>query len=455
MIKKPNIRLNIRITLVIFIALFAILAIFMIYSMSVYGETWFATPYNPRINAAKDSIEAGAVYDRNGTVLAESSGTDRSYNSDSTLRRSVSHVVGDEKGMTLGAETVFAKYLYGFSSGVIDKVTNALSGQQQLRGSDITLTIDSDLSRYAYENMDYNGAVVVMNYKTGEILASVSVPTFDPEDIEEGDSGTQFVNRVTMGRYPPGSTMKVLTCAAAVEAGIDFSYTCTGEEILDGQRITCVEEHGTQNLQQAFENSCNTYFAVLSEKLSASSLNKWANAALYNYEFNLSDITLYKSTFETSYSSGDNAWAAIGQYNDLVTPLHNCMIAAAVANDGVMVEPKLLKSVSGSSFEYSANTLTSLPSGVCETIKEYMRLTVAEGTATNAYMDNHTVCGKTGTAEYEENGEIKNHSWFIGFIAEDEHPLAIAVIQEGAGYGSKYATPLAKKVLSYALEAGY
>ena len=263
--KRPKVKLNIRITLAIFIVLFSILGIYTAYSVSVYGDAWFATPYNPRINAAKDSIEAGTIYDRNGVVLANSEGTDRHYSSDKTLRKAVSHVVGDESGITLGAETVFSKYLYGFDEGVINKMKNAVRDEDKLRGNDITLTIDADLSRYIYENMDYRGAAVIMNYKTGEVLASVSSPAFDPESIKDTSEGSEYVNRATMGRYAPGSTMKVLTAAAAIEKGIDFTYECKGVEYIDGKKITCVEDHGTQNLEEAFANSCNTYFAMLSQ----------------------------------------------------------------------------------------------------------------------------------------------------------------------------------------------
>ncbi len=453
--KRPKVKLNIRITLAIFIVLFSILGIYTAYSVSVYGDAWFATPYNPRINAAKDSIEAGTIYDRNGVVLANSEGTDRHYSSDKTLRKAVSHVVGDESGITLGAETVFSKYLYGFDEGVINKMKNAVRDEDKLRGNDITLTIDADLSRYIYENMDYRGAAVIMNYKTGEVLASVSSPAFDPESIKDTSEGSEYVNRATMGRYAPGSTMKVLTAAAAIEKGIDFTYECKGVEYIDGKKITCVEDHGTQNLEEAFANSCNTYFAMLSQKLGHEDLERWADLGMYDHEFVFTDMTLYPGHYELSSYAPDTAWAAIGQYKDLVTPMQNCMIAAAIANDGRMLEPKLLKSIDGTIYAPSVNVISSMPSDITDRVRDFMRKTVEEGTATNAQISGYDVCGKTGTAEYNDGGEKKNHSWFIGFIDDDQHPLAVSIILEGAGYGSKYATPLAKKALSYALDKGY
>ena len=452
--KRPNVRQNIRITMAAFIILFSILALFLIYSTAVYGETWFATPYNLRINAVKDVGNAGNIYDRMGRTLAYTDGV-RQYADDYDTRLAVAHVVGDQAGNVLGAETTFAKYIYGFDENVLEKLSSAFSGAAK-QGNDITLTIDAQVSRDIYRNMDYNGAVVVMNYKTGEVLASVSNPSFDAENLEEGGE-SRYVNRATMGRYPPGSTMKILTAAAAVEAGIDFSYTCTGQEMVDGQRITCPKEggHGEVTLQTAFEKSCNTYFGVLAGKLSSSKLTSWANRLQFNTEFNFSDLTLYKSVFESSNSAGDMAWAAIGQYNDLITPMHNCMIAAAVANDGKMLEPKLLKSVSNSAYRPDVNVIAQMEADTAAVLREYMRLTVAEGTGTSAQIDGFSVCGKTGTAEYTEEGEIKNHSWFVGFIDDDAHPLAVSVILEGAGYGSAHAAPLARQALVSALEAGY
>ncbi|MBQ9942226.1 MAG: penicillin-binding protein 2 [Christensenellaceae bacterium] len=445
-------RRNMRIALGIFSALFSLLIIYLGYSVIAYGEKWFATPYNPRVQSAVETIEAGTIYDRYGEKLAWSDEDGRHYSARRDIRRATSHVVGDIHGKSVGAETVFAKYLYGMDKDMLERLQEAAAGQEK-RGSDITLTIDSQLSEYIYDNMDaMTGSVVVLNYKTGEIVASVSIPTFDPKTVgEEEPKDTALVDRATMGRYPPGSIMKIVTASAAVEEGIDLRYTCTGEDIIRGQKVTCVKDHGEQTLKEAFANSCNTYFANLSVKLGGRRLLRQAEKFGFNEKFGFKDVNLYTSSFEISAEEGDVAWAGIGQYNDLITPMHAAMMAATIANDGVMMQPKLLSSVAAGG--YSAYELRPtvfrkvLEPEDAKVIKDYMFEVVESGTGTSAGVKNARICGKTGTAEFVEDGEVKNHSWFVGFVDDPENPYAISVIFEGAGYGSRYAAPMAGKVL--------
>lgn len=461
--KKPNVKRNIRFALAAFVILFIALIAYLGYSVLVYGQSWFSMPYNPRIAAARENVQAGTIFDRNGARLAWTEDGERRYADDSSTRKAVAHTVGDTKGKTVGAETYFSRYLYGYDKNVLERLNLAVSGQD-LSGSDIKLTIDSKLCRYIYRNMDYNGAAVVLNYKTGQVLASVSKPSFDPENIpdsEEDEQGSEYVNRATQGRYPPGSTMKIITAAAAIEHGLDFDYDCTGAEVIGGQKITCPEAggHGEVNLESAFEESCNTYFGLLSAKLGGSTLEQYADRFLYNTNFNFTDFMLYSSQFQNSENPGDVAWEGIGQFSDLITPMHNAMIAASVGNGGVMMQPKLLLDVlhNGKSvYTYDADALTTAaPQNTASRLKEFMEKTVQQGTATAAQLGGYTVGGKTGTAEYVEDGETKNHSWFVGFVDSPEHPLAVCVILEGAGYGSAHATPLAHDALEYAIEQGY
>lgn len=460
---QRNLNLHMKIMIVVFCCLFGLLGAYLFYSTVTYGEEWFASSFNPRISASRNIANAGTIYDRNGLPLAWSVGDTRHYAENEETRRAVSHVVGDVYGKSMGAETYFAKYLYGYDKGVLDRFTTAVAGDD--RGGDVYLTIDADLCRYAYQNMEYNGAVVVMNYRTGEILAEVSNPTFDPEQIpslsadDESEEGSQYLNRATQGRYPPGSTMKIVTTASALQNGITGMVADCGEvEIIDGQRVTC-RQHGEEDLTGAFEDSCNIYFAELAVDIGGSRLTYTADDALFNYRWHLPDFSMLESSFQAGANDGDLAWAGIGQYKDLITPMHNMLISAAVGNGGMMMQPNTLLDVrysDRSAFTYQPSLIkTVFNSTVTENLKNLMRNTVVAGTATSADINAAAVCGKTGTAEYTENGEVKNHSWFVGFIMDEAHPIAISVILEGAGFGSRYAAPLAGSVLARAVELGY
>jgi peptidoglycan glycosyltransferase len=450
---EQKFRKNMRFSMGFFILLFVVLIVYMGYSVIRNGATWYATPYNPRIASARQNINGGTIYDRNGIALAWSEGTTRKYHENKAMRRACSHVIGDIHGKTIGAETTFAKYLYGLEEDVSTLLEQILSGEETGgQGQDIALTIDAALSEYIYKKMDgRRGSVVVLNYKTGEILASVSILTFDPLTVKTEElEDSALVDRATMGRYPPGSIMKIVTASAAVEQRLDLTYTCTGSDTIGGQAVTCTKEHGTQNLEEAFANSCNTYFANLSVKLGGSTLKKQAEKFGFNRSFDYSDLTLYRSNFEISSEKGDIAWAGIGQYNDLVTPMHAALMAAAVANDGVMPEPRLLKSVGGSEVSHWGldKSTKVLSRETASSIKQMMGKVVQSGTGTSAAIGKAAVYGKTGTAEYTEDGVIKNHSWFVGFLGED-YPYAVAVLFEGAGYGSAHAAPVAADIFEY------
>lgn len=461
--KTVDMKRNMRGMLVVFIVMFVSLGSYLMYSNVTYGQKWFSSPYNPRISAANNIADAGTIYDRNGIKLAYSVGEERNYAQNSDMRMAVSHIVGDVYGKSLGAETYFAKYLYGYDQGLLDKVAAVSSGT---KGADIYLTIDAELCEYIYNSMDYDGAVVVMNYETGEILASVSAPAFDPQNLkdiaEEDEEGAIYLNRAVQGRYPPGSTMKAVTAAAAIKYGItDLELNCTGEDIIDGQKITCPKDggHGNVDFKTAFEKSCNVYFGQLSKLIGDAALLETAEDFAFNSEYNFPDFNMLKSNFELSGGDGDLAWAGIGQYKDLITPLHNAMIASSIANGGVMVRPNTLLDVkygNRSAYNYNASRFkNTVNSDEASQLAELMRNTVDHGTATSADIDGVTIDGKTGTAEYYQDGEIKNHSWFIGFSENKEHPYAIAVILEGAGYGSAHATPLAAQVFEKLLSLGY
>lgn len=491
-----NTRRNIKGMLIIFCAMFLVLCIYLVYIINAYGTRWFSSPYNTRVDAQKNSVIAGDIRDRNGKTLATTDADgDRVYIDDSSIRRATAHAVGDNYGQTFGAENFFSKYLLGFDQSLADRLAQAMSGQKSY-GSDIKLTIDSKLSDYAYNCMgDYKGAVAVMNYKTGEILATISQPTFDPKYMkeylnEERDlADSAMVNRVNSGRYTPGSVFKIVTAVAAVRylPGVtERTFHCDGPLVFDKntrRMLTDVhidqdegdeagisgeylvvrdyngEYHGELTFAEAFAKSCNHVFAQLAVELGADRLKKVASDLGVGDEFLFEDLVTASSSFEKGKSEYETAWSGIGQHKDIMTPLNMLLIAAGIANDGVMMEPKLLLDVEdyrGASIYamQAAQYRKAFSQSEAKLLQELMVKAVQSGTGRNARVSGYTVGGKTGTAEVS-SGEARPNAWFVGFIQETEHPLAICVVLEQGGSGGSNAAPIAGKVLKRAIELGY
>ena len=350
----------------------------------------------------------------------------------------------------------------------MERLTGVLQGEKR-KGSDITLTIDSKLSNTILQAMgSHNGAVVLLNYKTGEVLASVSNPGFDPDKVKsyKGKTGSSVLfNRAFMGRYPPGSIFKVITTAAVLEnPELQLpAQNCTGKTEIEGQEVVCAGEtaHGEVDINKAFTKSCNTFFAQQAVLLKSEKLKKEAEKFGFNQDFLFDDIIVYMSKYTKGETDIDTAWSGIGQYEDLITPLHAAMIAGAVANKGSMMEPRLLKSAVSPGgrtlYTFFAKQFSSpISEANANTLKQMMISVVNGGTGTGAKVNKLTVGGKTGTAEYtDDKGKKKEHAWFIGFIDDESHPLAIAVLLEGAGGGGKNAAPVAAKAFKKAADLGY
>ncbi len=497
-----NTRSNIKGMLVIFSALFIVLSVYLVYIFNAYGTRWFSSPYNTRLKNQKNNIIAGDILDRTGEKLATTDNSgDRVYISSSSIRKATSHIVGDNYGQTFGAENFFSKYLLGFEQSIFERITNEFSGKKS-HGSDITLTIDANLSVAAYESMgERNGAVIVMNYKTGELLACVSKPVFDPKYVADYLSGKRelnesaMVNRATGGRYTPGSVFKLVTAIAAIRylPGVaEREFLCDGPLAFDGKtgaylenmQITPQEDeeaketsepgmsgkyrvvrdyngeyHGKLNLETAFSKSCNHVFAQLALEVGEKRLKRVAKELGLNDDFLFDDMVAASSSMGQASKASDLAWLGIGQHTSLVTPLHMCMIAGAVANGGVMMEPKLLLSVKNA---MGSNTYLLKPEiyrrGMAENeaaeLKAYMELAVKSGTGRSASINGVTIGGKTGTAE-TSSAENEPNAWFTGFVEGDEHPLAVCVVLEKGGSGGRNAAPVARDVLKKALALGY
>jgi peptidoglycan glycosyltransferase len=502
-----------------------VLSVYLIYIVTAYGTRWFTTPYNSRIASQKTTVAAGDIKDRNGFILASTDEDgNRVYSEDRSIRRTSSHVIGDNYGQVFGAETFYAQYLLGFDQNLYERVYQAVNGKQR-KGSDVRMTIDAKLNDYVYDVMDYyRGAVIVMNYKTGEILASVSQPTFDPEYMEDYLSGKReladsaMVNRATMGKYTPGSVFKLITLTAAlryipnVEERI---FHCGGPLVFDRKtgkylesvQISSEEEklfisepgeeenakedqgpgkdditdrgaeppinekyslvrdyngdyHGDITLTEALEVSCNTTFGKLAMEIGTDRLAKVAREFGIGEDYLFDDMMVYSSSYTKADTDLNLAWSGVGQYKDVMTPIQMCMISSCIANEGIMMEPKLLRMVITSQNTISRSVepeVLSKPfrSNEAETLRDYMISVVKNGTGKRAKVGDYKVGGKTGTAEVSGNKGVEAHAWFTGFVYNDDHPLAICVILEKAGSGGSVAAPIAGKILKKAIELGY
>ena len=460
---------NIRVVLCATLALFAVLGGYLLYATYSYGGRWFTTPYNTRLRNAKNSVIPGDITDRNGTVLV-TTGADgqREYPVSDETRRAVSHVIGDTQGdVPTGAETFLAADLLGFNASLTDRVAQLFA--EKRRGSDVQLTIDAALQTFIAQQFPEGkyGAAAVINYKTGEVLALYSNPEYDaahPEQFKDANNGV-LINRATQGRYAPGSVFKIVTLACALENIPDVqsrTFTCTGSmDVTDEMKLTDTggEGHGTVTLQQAFAQSCNIAFGQLALELGQEKLRETAEKMGFNGNFLFEDLIVYESLFPKNIKDkGELAWTGVGQGKLTAVPLHLCMIAGSVANGGWMVEPQLKLSVKDSAggVRNSLNTknyLQTMQPETAQVIQSYMLDTVAEGTASRAAVEGHSIAGKTGTAQVNSSGgKYDPHSWFVGYCAEEEHPYAIAVVVENGGSGGKAAAELAGKVLQKAIE---
>ncbi len=464
-------RLRFRILTALVIGLLLVAAGYGVYSVTAYGSRWVSSTRNARYRSAKSNVIPGDILDRNGVGVATTDATgDRVYQSNILSRSSMVHLIGDDEGnVANGVEAFQASYLLGFETSLSERVTAMLSGETR-RGDNITLTADSKLCteivnifRNGADTKGKCGAVVVMNYKTGEVLALVSLPVYDPQNITDQVKNSEqhpFWNRALQSTLPPGSTFKIITTAAALKALPDAQthvFTCTGAtQVLDHVvHDYNMGQHGEVTLARAFRVSCNNAFAQAALMMGDTALRRTAEDFGFNDNFLFRDLVVENSVYPTrGRNNVEIAWSGAGQSQVVATPLHMCMVAAAIANDGVMMEPRLLGRVQSPSgvvrLRYTPKVYrTACTPETAQIIDGYMKDVVKSGTGTRAQVDGLTIAGKTGSAEGNLNGVDVTHAWFVGYIDSDTMPYAVSVFVENGGSGGSVAAPVAQKVFSY------
>ncbi len=468
-----KLRKNLRMVTAFLCALFLLLAGYGAYSVSVYGNRWFSSSANTFARAKKKNVIPGDIQDRNGVVLATEENGKRAYADDLSIRTATVHAVGDSgSNVNNSAESFFASYLYGFNMSFVERFGYALRGEEK-RGDTVRLTIDSNLARFAASVFPGGkaGAVVVMNYKTGEVLTEQSFPNFDPRSITadvRANAQKPFFNRAIQGLYTPGSTFKIVTAASVIENRTDYaSLTVACDEMLQlGQRLIPdaetdrnagkVTRHGELTLRQAFIVSCNNSFARLALQLGDLKLRKTAERFGFNDNFLFQDMVVENSSYPAANrTDGEIAWTGAGQSALSASPLHLCMIAACVANDGVMMEPRMLLSAASpqghTRYTFSPRVYRRpLTTEQAAVLKDYMRAVITSGTGAAASIQGVKVCGKTGSAEID--GQENSNAWFVGFLDDPDHPYALSIVVENAGGGGSVAAPIARQIFNWMLQ---
>ena len=464
-------KLRFRILTLVLIAMLAAASGYGAYSVSTYGSRWVSSSRNTRYRSAKSSVIPGNIIDRNGvTVATTDENGKRVYQSNILSRSAMVHLLGDTDGnIANGVESFQANYLLGFETGLSERVNALLKGETK-RGDNVVITADSKLATEIVqifrntENLRGKcGAAVVTNYKTGEVLALISLPVYDPQNITDTvRNSTQhpFWNRATQSTLPPGSTFKIITAIAMLENMPDAEthvFNCTGATQVMNRYITDYgnDQHGDITLGRAFRLSCNNCFAQAALLMGDQALRKTAENFGFNDNFLFRDLVVENSSYPTKdRNTFEIAWSGAGQSKVVATPLHLCMIAGAIANDGVMMEPRLLSRVESPTGVVRMRNTPKVYRTVCsaqtaQVIDGYMKDVVKSGTGTRAKVDGVTIAGKTGSAESSLNGVDVTHAWFAGYMDDDRYPYAVSVLVENGGTGGSVAAPAAQKIFEY------
>jgi peptidoglycan glycosyltransferase len=463
---------------------------------------------NPEVIAARRTLPRGTIFDASGQVLASSEvidGLSRRTYTDPAF----THVIGYSSlrfGST-GIERSFEDLLVGQSdpNPVRDLVNDILDRQPQPR--DLTLTIDRRLQDFAASQLGADpGAVVALDPATGAILAMVSTPTFDatpisgdpetaqePMDALRNDPAQPLLPRARQGRYVPGSIMKVFTGAAALDAGVITPATTYADQprqetdgfVVDGFTIT---EHALPGIQpalwplsEALQVSSNIFFSHVGLELGAQAFLDYARRFGFcePMEIGSSSRPLgVAASYVTEAVDGDCgpfsgdvelATASFGQGSTAVTPVQMALLAAAIAGDGVMPHPFVVRDVrahsddgapsetvldrftsGGSTRVIGTEAARAMRAAMVDAVNgELGRLFAGQADITLYGISNQRSAGKTGTAQL--GGEQAPHSWFIGFAPGQEGAapgIAIAVLVESGGSGSGRAAPIAGRVMA-------
>lgn len=404
--------------------------------------------------------------------------------------------LGDLIGKT-GVEKVYESTLVGTDGEALEIVDSMgrskgkIAKREPEKGQNIILTLDYALQEKAEELLEgREGAIVMMDPQTGEILALASYPTFDPNKFIDRFTPEEWLdlinspefpleNRAIRGQYAPGSIFKLVIDLGALELGIideETTFTCKGEIEIYNEPFTCWIEkgHGEMNLIQAIRNSCNIYHYQVAKKMGIDEISRYAKMLGFGAKTGI-DLPGEKAGLvpnpqwkrevrKERWQPGETISVGIGQGPLMVTPLQVALYTSIIANRGRKVTPHLLNSQSLAGKRlFSEKDAVDIELSTFETVIQGMWEVVNKGgTGWAANVKGFDICGKTGSTqlistekdkekkveEEEEEEEAKTHSWFTGFAPRDNPKIVVTVIIEYGGMGGATAAPIARKLFN-------
>lgn len=393
-----------------------------------------------------------------------------------------------QKGVKYYQRDKFNRIINSYKDGIYDTISK--------RGSDITLTIDAELQKYGDKLMiNKRGGIVAIEPKTGEILALVSAPGYDPalfvgrqrssnyEKLAADTLAVPLFDRGLLAEYPPGSPFKILTGLIGLQEGVvdhHTSFFCR-KGFSYGNRFMKCHDVGNMKLHEAIYNSCNTYFANTYRKIidkypkPAQGVDAWENHlksfGLGNYlgydlppgkKGNIPSSKLYDKYYTAGgWRSTTIISNSIGQGEILTTPIQLCNVMAAVANQGYYYTPHIIKNIQGNEIDEKFKTKhqTTIDKQHFQPVIEGLFDVYNHGTARRLKVEGLEICGKTGTAENftkidGKRVQLTDHSIFLAFAPKDDPKIAIAVFVENGYFGARIAGPIASLMIEKYLK-GY
>jgi len=481
------------------IAIFCLLLFVALMLNATWLQYWKASDYDD--NALNRRVIEDAYSQQRGAILvgdeavAESVESDDQYDYLRTYPQpfKYAHVTGyfsfyDQTGIERSENAVLSgddDLLF------VNKLVDLLSNKSG-KGGNVQLTLDPDAQDAAYAALEklpkdsetgaVEASVVAIAPSTGKILAMASLPTFDPNKLASHDFGAvqqdydrlsqdptePLLNRAIQTTLPPGSTFKIVTAAAALSSG---QYTADGQVPggatyqlpqtsgstgeIDNEGRSC----GTDEIPfaQAMEQSCNTTFAALGVELGADALREQAEKFGFDQRY-LRDLGPQAvSQFPEEANEPQAGQSAIGQFEVRATPLQMAMVAAAVANQGVLMRPYIVDSIQSPSLETLRQTEPeelgeAVTPEVADGLTQLLVSTVEEGTASPGAIAGVTVAGKTGTAQ-SGDPDVPPYAWYVSFAPAQDPEVAVAVVIQSAGIdrgeiaGGTFGGPIAKAVM--------